>query len=70
MDDKGYIHTTTVEEEYEEWEDVTPEKKVKGNEGAMPVRSSMAKAELKKKEDAKGQKKQQGLMGFFAKKKK
>mmetsp|Transcript_19832 Transcript_19832/g.36950 ORF Transcript_19832/g.36950 Transcript_19832/m.36950 type:complete len:407 (-) Transcript_19832:99-1319(-) len=69
MDDKGYIHTTTVEEEYEEWEDVTPEKKVKGIEGAMPVRSSMATAELKKKEEAKGKKKQQGLMGFFSKKK-
>jgi len=68
MDEKGYIHTTTVEEEYEEWEDVTPEKKIKGSEGAMPVRSSMAKAELKKKEEAKG-KKQQGLMGFFSKKK-
>lgn len=57
MDEKGYMHTTTVEETFEEWEDV---KEVKEK---MPIRSSV-KAEVKKS----GGKVQKGLMGFFTKK--
>lgn len=56
MDDKGYMHTTTVEETYEEWE-VVEEVKEK-----MPVRSG-AKGGGKKVGKV-----QKGLMGFFAKK--
>ena len=56
MDGKGYMHTTTVEETYEEWE-VVEEAKVK-----MPVRSGV------KGGGKKAGKVQKGLMGFFTKK--
>ncbi|GMI30720.1 hypothetical protein TeGR_g8096 [Tetraparma gracilis] len=62
MDDKGYMHTTKVEEEYEVWEDVK-------EKNPTPPKKQKVEGKVQRSSGPAVTKKQQGLMGFFGKKK-